>query len=115
MAISVINQSQQNAAKIAGSMFLFLIILYFAEQLIVPKISVATVKKITEISIQVIYIACAVLLAVTLYQSLKPVNQKLSLFAMVWRLGETITVVIMMIFSIEGKANTRVLIKLCQI
>ena len=106
MAISVINQSQQNAAKIAGSMFLFLIILYFAEQLIAPKISVATVKKITEISIQVIYIACAVLLAVTLYQSLKPVNQKLSLFAMVWRLGETITVVIMMIFSIQGKDNT---------
>lgn len=103
---TIIKRSQQKAAKIAGSMFLFLIILYFAEQLIVPQISVATAKKITEISIQVIYIACAVLLAVTLYQSLKPVNQKLALIAMFWRLGETFTVVIMMIFSIEGKAYT---------
>ena len=103
---TVIKQAQQNAAKIAGSMFLFLILLYFAEQLITSQIGAEAVKKIAEFSIQVIYIACAVLLAVTLYQTLKPVNQNLALIAMFWRLGETFIVVIMMIFSIKGKANT---------
>jgi hypothetical protein len=106
MAIRVINQSQQNAAKIAGSMFLFLILLYFAEQLIPSQIGAATTKKITELSIQLIYFASAFLLAIMLYQTLKSVNQKLALIAMFWRLGETFTVVIMMIFNIEGKAYT---------
>ncbi len=106
MQISVINQSQQNAAKIARAMFLFLILLFFAQQLITSQIDVATAKKIIELSIDVIYIINAFLLAITLYITLKPVNQKLALTAMFWRLAETFAVVIMMLFSIEGKAHT---------
>lgn len=101
---TVINQPQQNAAKIAGSMFLFLILLYFAERLITSQIG--TAKKITELSMDVVYIASAFLLAIALYQTLKSVNQKLALIAMFWRMGETFTFAIMMIFSIEGKAYT---------
>ena len=106
MSTNNIPKSQQNAAKIAGAMFLFLIILFFAQQLITSQISAADTKKITELSIDLIYIASAFLLAITLYLTLKPVNQKLALIALFWRLGETFTVVTMMIFSIEGKAHT---------
>ncbi|MGB3343119.1 MAG: DUF4386 domain-containing protein [Aequorivita sp.] len=87
-------------------MFLFLILLFFAEKLITSQIDTTSTKKITELSIDVIYIISAFLLAITLYQTLKPVNQKLALIALFWRLGETFTVVFMMIFSIEGKAHT---------
>ena len=106
MTSNVINQSQHKAAKIAGSMFLFLIVLYFSEQLIISHIGSATAKRITELSIDVIYQVSTLLLIFTLYQSLKPVNQKLAQIAMFWRLGESITVLIMMIFSFEGKAYT---------
>ncbi len=87
-------------------MFLFLILLFFAGKLITSQIDEATIKKITELSIDVIYTASAFLLAITLYLTLKSFNQKLALIAMFWRLGETFTVVIMMIFSIEGKTYT---------
>ncbi len=103
---TLINQSQQKSAKIAGAMLLFLILLYFAEQLITSQIGAATAKKFTELSIDLIYIVSAFLLAIALYQTLKFVNQKLALIAMFWRLGETSVVVIMMIFSIEGKRYT---------
>ena len=43
---TLINQSQQKSAKIAGAMLLFLILLYFAEQLITSQIGAATAKKI---------------------------------------------------------------------
>ena len=55
MTSTVINRSQQKAAKIAGFMFLFLIVLYFAEQLITSHIGSATAKRITELSIDIIY------------------------------------------------------------
>jgi predicted Fe-Mo cluster-binding NifX family protein len=51
----IIERSQQKDAKVAGSMFLFLILLYFAEQLITSHIGSATAKRITELSIDVIY------------------------------------------------------------
>jgi len=106
IATSGIVQSQQKAAKIAGFMFLFLIFLYFAELLITSHIGTVIAKRITELSIDTIYIGCAVLLAVALYLILKPVNKKLARIAMFWRLGESLIVVIMMIFSFEGKAYT---------
>lgn len=105
-ATGIIDRSQQKAAKVAGSMFLCLIFLYFAEQLITSHIGSVTAKRITELSIDLIYIACAVLLAVALYKALEPVNKKLAGIAMFWRLGESFIVVTMMIFNFEGKAYT---------
>jgi len=106
MTSNVINQSQQRAAKISGSVFLFLIVLYFTEQLITSHIGSASAKRITELSIDIIYQVSTLLLIFTLYQTLKPVNKKLSQVAMFWRLGESFTVFLMMIFSFEGKAYT---------
>ena len=106
MTSNVINRSQQKAAKIAGSMFLFLIVLYFTEQLITSHIGSATAKRIAELFIDVIYQVSTLLLIFTLYQTLKPVNKKLAQIAMFWRLGEAFTVFIMMIFSFKGKAYT---------
>ena len=105
MTINSIDHSQQTAAKVAGSMFLFLIFLYFAEQLITSRIGLVTVKRITELSIDVIYLASTLLLIFTLYQTLKPVNKKLAKVAMFWRLGEAFIILIMM-FNFEGKVHT---------
>lgn len=106
MATIVIVQSQQKAAKIAGSMFLSLIVLYFSEQLITSHIGSETNKRITELSIDVIYLASTLLLIFSLYLTLKPVHKKLAQTAMFWRLGEAFIILIMMIFNFEGKAHT---------
>lgn len=98
------DRSQQMAGKIAGSMFLFLIILYYAEMIIISQINAALTKSITEMSIDIIFSAATVLLAFTLYISLKPFNKKLAGIALFWRLGEVITGLIMMIFSLKGNA-----------
>jgi hypothetical protein len=106
IAFSKIEQSQQKSAKIAGAMFLCLILLYFTEQLITSHIDSATVKRITELSINLIYLASTLFLIFSLYQILKPVHKKLAQLAMYWRLGEALIIFIMMIFSFEGKAHT---------
>ena len=99
-------KSQQKAAKIAGSMFLFLIVLYFANQFITFQISSAPFKRITELSIDIIYLSSTLLLIFALYQTLKPVNKKLAQVAMFWRFGEAFIILIMMIFNFEGKAQS---------
>lgn len=98
--------TQQKASKIAGSMFLFLIILYYTELLITSHIGSEIAKRITELSFEIIYLASTLLLAYSLYQSLKPFNKKLAQIAMFWRLGESFTIFIMMLFNFEGKAYT---------
>ena len=72
---TAINLPQKNAAKVAGSMFLFLILLFFTEKLITAQIAAATTKKITGLTLDIIYIASAFLLAFNLYQALKYVNR----------------------------------------
>jgi len=105
MANSIIDQTQQKAAKLAGTMFLILIILYFLGQIITSYISSATAKRFTELTIDVLYLACTLILIISLYQVLKPVNKKLAQAALFWRLAEAFIILIMMIFSLEGNSQ----------
>jgi hypothetical protein len=95
------NTSQEKAAKVAGFVFLFIILTYICGEIIISQI-VGTgdftekTKRIisyeqlyrSALSLKFLASICTVILAFTLYVTLKPVNKNLAQLAMYWRLGE---------------------------
>jgi uncharacterized protein DUF4386 len=100
MAIFTIDVSQRKAARVAGLMYLFTIIianlveLYIRGQLIVRGDATQTARNIVAsgnlsrlgVAGDVAILVCDVILIVALYVVLKPVNRNLALLAVFWRL-----------------------------
>lgn len=102
MAIYAVDESQRNAAKVAGILYLFTILtanlteFYVRHQMMVPGDAVRTATNIAEhqqlfrigITGDLIMLAANVMLVVALYVVLKPVSRNLALLAMCWGLIE---------------------------
>jgi hypothetical protein len=97
-----INKSTRRAARLAGFLFLWLIITGLAGELIISKIVGSgtfpeKAKRVVEsehlyrlaLCTELIETMSAALLAFALYVTLKPVNKLLAQLAMYWRLGES--------------------------
>ena len=106
------NTSQRKAAKIAGFMFLFSLIVpslnwaFILSKFVVSENAIATAKNIMAnefqfrigITIELIMSFGLVVLALALYIILKPVNKNLALLALLWKLLEaTITAAIVLV------------------
>ncbi len=99
-----LDSSQQKAAKIAGFMYLIIIItsilsmIFIDSKLTVEGDVAATVHNIManeslfriQAAYDLIMFASVVILALALYITLKPVSRNLALLALFWRLGEAI-------------------------
>ena len=100
MAIYSIDESQRKAARVAGLMYLFIIItanlveFYVRRQIIVRGDAMQTARNIAAsenlfrlgIAGDLAVLACDVILIVALYILLKPINRNLALLAVFWRL-----------------------------
>jgi hypothetical protein len=107
MTISVPDESQCTAAKVAGLTYLFALVLsvfaefYVPARLVVYDNAAETARNIVAheqlyrlgIASNLMVFAADVILTVALYVILKPVHRNLALVAMFWRLIETTTMV----------------------
>jgi len=101
-AAGIVNTSQDKAAKVAGFMFLFSLIVpllnwtFVLSRFIVAEDVIATAKNIMTnqlqfrigITIELILSAGLIVLALALYIILKPANKNLALLALLWKLVE---------------------------
>lgn len=128
MGNGITDISQHKAAKVAGFMFLFCLIVpslnwgFVLSKFIVPQNVVATAQKIMDndllfragITIELFMSAGLVVLATALYIILKPVNKNFALFALLMKLIEaTISAAIVLITFIafqvlNGNENTSI-------
>lgn len=116
MTIDLIDESQRKAARIAGFLYLLAIaIAVFVQydvrsRLIVPGSAAKTAASIMAserlfrlgIILELITFAAVIALAVALYVILKPVNRGLALLALLWRLVENATLVVMTFTSLNA-------------
>jgi len=100
MPIYAIDESQRKAARVAGLMYLFIIItanlveFYVRRQIIVRGDAMQTARNIAAsadlfrlgIAGDVAVLACDIILIIALYVLLKPINRHLALLAVFWRL-----------------------------
>ena len=107
-----IDSSQRIAARIAGFMFLFVLIdvmlnwVVFSK-LIVPENVIATANNIMTnellfrigITNELLLSASAIVLALALYVTLKPVNMNLALLALSWKLAEAVIMAVIALLN----------------
>ena len=105
--------SQGKAAKVAGFMFLFSLIVpslnwaFVLSKFVVPEDAIATAKNIMAnqfqfrigITIELIMSVGLIVLALALYIILKPVNRNLALLALLWKLVEATLVAAIVLLS----------------
>ncbi len=105
--------SQGKAAKVAGFMFLFSLIVpslnwaFVLSKFVVPEDAIATAKNIMAnqflfrigITIELIMSVGLIVLALALYIILKPVNRNLALLALLWKLVEATLVAAIVLVS----------------
>jgi hypothetical protein len=105
--------SQHKAARVAGFMFLFSLIVpllnwaFVLSKLIVAENVIATANNIKAnellfrigITIELIMSVGLMVLALALYIILKPVNKNLALLALLWKLAEAIIVAVIVLIS----------------
>lgn len=113
MTDTAVNQSQYKAANFAGLAYILVMVLamlkvsFIEPALIIPGNDTHTVSNIvanellfrTGIIVEIIMYVLVIFLSIALYITLKPVNKNLSLTAMVLRIAEGVTGVIITILS----------------
>ena len=111
MKNSIDNTSQRKAARVAGFMFLFSLIVpslnwaFVLSKFIVAESAIATANNIMAnellfrigISIELIMSVGLLVLALALYKILKPVNKNLALLALYLKLAEAIIVAVIVL------------------
>lgn len=119
-----IDNSQRKAARVAGFVFLFIVIGWILNwtlvdsKLTVSANATATVNNIVDnellfrigIMNELIFSIIGVVLSLSLYIILKPVNKHLAMLALYWKLAETIIAAVVVLFTffalqmLNGKA-----------
>nr|QNO54294.1 hypothetical protein FGBIHFOD_00034 [Methanosarcinales archaeon ANME-1 ERB7] len=109
----IADTSQRKAARVAGFMFLFSLIvplfnwIFVLSKLIVAENVIATANNIMAnellfrigITIELIMSVGLIVLGLALYIILKPVNKNLALLALLWKLAEAIIVAVIVLVS----------------
>jgi len=109
----IVDTSQHKAARVAGFMFLFSLIVpllnwtFVLSKLIVAENVIATASNIMAnellfrigITIELIMSVGLIVLGLALYIILKPVNKNLALLALLWKLAEAIIVAVIVLVS----------------
>ncbi len=103
MTSTIPNLLEKNPARVAGFMFIFIIVVYVTGMFIQGDFFVAgnaaeTAKNIMAsetlfrfaLTLELIAGLCVIILAVSLYLLLKPINKNLALIALLWRVCETV-------------------------
>ena len=127
MTNQIADISQRKAARVAGFMFLFILTDVILNWVVFSKFIVANNVMATATNImtnellfrvgianELILAVCAVVLAMALYITLKPVNRNLALLALLWKAAEGIIIAVIALLNfialqiINGKASLSV-------